>query len=159
MCFADTDKRLLGIVSGRRHKGLLADIFSTVDRLGFYTKRLRYLRNEKQRGTVEPYELEVVATDISDRFKAREDKVWDVFDRKVDMVNVTQRDAYLEKKGEVLKDVMGWALSELDKKDAKDERWKEKEVQDMKDRWEGRWKTYAAMDPEDLKELGWIMDG
>ena len=158
MCFADTDGRLLGIASGPRHKGLLDEIFSTVDRLGFYAQRLRYLRNEKQRGTNEPTKMELVATEISDKFKARGDKVWDLVNEKVNMAEATQTEPYLEKKDEVLKDVMGWTLSELDKLDAKDKEWKEKEVQQLKVKWEERWETYAAMETEDLKTAGWILD-
>ena len=155
---ADTDGLLLGFASGPRHKGLLANIFSTTDHLESYTRRLRRLRDEKQLGSQEPSRMEVVATTISDRYKAREDKVWDLVEEKVDMSSVEEREAWLKKKGKVLNEVMGWTLAYLDEMDAMDEEWKEKEVKDMKLQWETRWKTYAAMDPEDLKAAGWILD-
>ena len=158
MCFADPDELLLGVASGPRHQGLLKNIFSIVDRLESYTTRLRNLRNEKQRGTQEPGKMEKVAMTISHRYKGREDKVWHLVEQKVNMANVEERDVWVEKKGRVLQDVMGWTLSYLDDMDAKEEGWKEKEVRKLKDDWEERWKTYAAMDAEDLKAVGWILD-
>ena len=158
LCFADPDGLLLGVASGPHHKGLLANIFSTVDRLESYTTRLRRLRNEKQRGTQDPSKMEVVATTISHRYKAREDKVWDLVEEKIDMANVAEREAWLERKGKVLKDVMGWTLTYLEDMDAREAGWKEKEVRKLKNDWEQRWKTYAAMDTEDLKAAGWILD-
>lgn len=64
----------------------------------------------------------------------------------------------IEKKGKVLKDLMGWTLTYLEDLDANEEGWKEKEVRDLKRDWEQRWKTYATMDLEDLKTAGWILD-
>ena len=156
--FADTDGLLLGLASGPRHRGLLENIFSTTDHLESYTERLRRLRDEKQRGSQEPSRMEVVATTISNHYKAREDKVWDLVEEKVDMSSVEEREAWLKKKGKVLNEVMGWTLAYLDDMDAMDEGWKEKEVKDMMLQWETRWITYAAMDPEDLKAAGWILD-
>ena len=102
--------------------------------------------------------MELVATTISDRYKAGEDKVWEVIEEKADMTVVSEREAWLERKGRVLEDVIGWTLSYLNDMDAKEEGWKENEVQNLKQDWEQRWKTYAAMDPEDLKAAGWILD-
>ena len=102
--------------------------------------------------------MEVVATTISDRYEARGYKVWDLVGEKVDMSSVEERERWLEKKGKVLKEVMGWTLSYLDDMDAQEEGWKEKEVKKMTLDWEARWKAYAAMDPDDLKAIGWILD-
>lgn len=158
MCFADTDGLLLAIVSGLHHKGLLDDIITTVDRLNTYTTRLHELRNEKQRGTPEPSKLEEVAKAIYDRYKAREDKLWGIFEEKVNMTNFAEREPWLDRKEKVLKDVVGWTLTYLDEQDAEyGVGWKEAEIQKMKLAWEDRWKTYAAMYPWDLKTAGWIL--
>ena len=158
MCSADPDGLLLDIASGPRHKGLLSNVFSAVDRLDAYTKRLRKLRDEKQRGTQDPSKMEVVATTIYHRYETREDKVWDLMEEKVDTTNAAEREAWLEKKAEVLKDLMGWTLTYLNDMDAREKGWKEREVRKLKQDWEQRWKTYAAMDPKDLKAVGWILD-
>ena len=145
-------------VSGPRHKGLLANVFSTVDRLETYTTRLRDLRHEKQRGTQDPSQMETVATAIAHRYKAREDKLWDVMREKVDMTEAAERAAWIEKKGRVLQDVMGWTLTYLEHLDATQEGWKEREVRELKKDWEARWKAYADMGLEDLQTAGWILD-
>ena len=102
--------------------------------------------------------MEQVATTIIHRYDDREDKVWDLLEEKIDMTNAAEREAWLEKKADVLKDVMGWTLTYLDDMDAREHGWKEKEVRELTKDWEQRWKTYAAMDPEDLKAVGWILD-
>ena len=158
MYFADTNKLLLDIASGPHHKGLLKNIFSAVDQLETYTKRLRNLRKEKQRGTQEPGKMELVAMTIVHRYEAREDKVWDLVEEKIDMTNAAEREAWLERKAKVIKDLMGWTLTYLNDMDAREHGWKEKEVGELTKDWEQRWKTYAAMGPEDLKAVGWILD-
>ena len=159
MCFADADGLLLAIASGLHHKGLLDDIFTTVGHLGNYITRLGKLRDEKQRGTPEPSKVEVVAKAIYDRYEARGDKFWDVFEAKVNMANSSERKPWLDRKEKVLKGVVGWTLTYLDDMDAEYRvGWEEEEVRTMKLDWEDRWMTYAAMHPEYLKTAGWILD-
>lgn len=158
MCVANTDGLLLAIASGPRHKGFLDDIFSTVKRLEDYCQRLSELREEKQRGTEMPGEMEMTAEEICEKFKAHKDKVWDIMEERVAMTNVSQRDAWVTKKDQVLKDVMGWTLTKLNNMDAKYPGWKELEVRTLEQRWEMRWRGYAAMNPEDQKVAGWILD-
>ena len=101
--------------------------------------------------------MELVAMKICRKFKAREDDVWDLIDEKVDMANDADRAAWLEKKKNVLQDVMGWTLNYLEKLD-QEVGWKEAEVGNLKHSWEQRWKTYASMNKKDLRDAGWILD-
>lgn len=120
--------------------------------------RLEFLRQEKQRGSPEPCRMELAVNAISQRCKDRGQYVWDTMDEKVDMTNEGERVTWVEKKGKVLGDVMGWMLKYLQGLDRSDERWKEKEVAVVKEDWEDRWEAYGEMNIEDHKDAGWIMD-
>ena len=102
--------------------------------------------------------MELAVKAISQRCKDRGQYVWDTMDEKVDMTNEGERVTWVEKKGNVLRDVTRWMLKYLQGLDRREEGWKEREVKMMKKAWVKRWKAYGKMNIEDQKDAGWIMD-
>ena len=107
------DKTLPEITSGPRHKGFLLNIFDTVSHIHSDAKHLRMLRAKKQRGTINPSTMELVAEDIHDKCKAGTKSVWEVMEAKVDMTNEAERAIWVKKKKEVLEDVMEGMVQSL----------------------------------------------
>ena len=115
------------------------------------------LRAKKQRGTMNPSNMELVAEEIYDKCKAGSKFVWEVMDEKIDMTNEAKRAVWVKKKKEVLEDVMEGMVQSMRALGPKGE-CIEMEVAEVKERWEHKWKSFVGNNNDDLTQAGYILD-
>lgn len=101
--------------------------------------------------------MEIVAERITTKCNsAHRERLSNLMEEKVDMMDDGARATWVEKKKALLTEVMGGMVVCLEEMGS-EEVWKERAVREMSESWERRWKTYGAMSKEDLQAAEWIL--
>ena len=99
------------------HKGLLTNIAQTITRIEEHVKKLDTLRQERQRGSPEPGEMELTASSICKKFNSLGKQLYRILNERVNMCDDIERSDWLNRKDEIIIEVVFGMSAELEQLD------------------------------------------